>query len=63
MNGTKSVNISREDAARYKLDRLMQELTTRLWPFMLQGSKFTVEIDDGGNFDKPIKIRITEHIN
>jgi hypothetical protein len=63
MNGTKPVNASREDAARYKLDRLMQELTTRLWPFMLQGVRFSVEIDDSGSVDKQPKIKVIEHIN
>lgn len=63
MNGNKSRSVSSDDAARYKLDRLIQDLTTRLWPFLQQGSKFSVEIDDSGSMDKPVRIKVTEHIN
>lgn len=52
-----------DEAVRYVLDRLVQDLTTKLLPILRAGSKFHIEGDHGGEPGQPVKLKITEIIN
>ena len=51
-----------DETARYVLERLVQDLTTRLLPILLNGGKFHIE-GDYGKPGEPVKLRITEILN
>lgn len=52
-----------DQSVQYVLDRLLQDLTTKLLPILRSGSKFRIEGDQSGEPGDPVRLKITEMIN
>jgi hypothetical protein len=52
-----------DEAIRYTLDKLLQDLTTKLLPILRSGSRFHIEGDHSGEPGQPVKLKITEVVN
>ena len=52
-----------DETVRYIIDRLMQDLTTKLLPIIKRGSRWSVECDHGGKPGEPARLKITEYVN
>jgi hypothetical protein len=52
-----------DEAIRYTLDALVQDLMTKLMPILRAGSRFHIEGDHGGEAGQRVKLKITEIVN
>lgn len=60
-----TIDERKRKVAQHLLDRLIQDLTTRLLPVLESEDPFDVRIDGGKERDieKPIKLSVTIHLN
>lgn len=52
-----------EQAARYILDRLVQDLLKEILPILRTGSKFSIEGNHSGDLNEIVKLKISKFIN
>ena len=52
-----------DEAVRYVLDKLMQDLATTLLPILRKGNKVRIIGDQSGSPGDPVKLQITEYVN
>lgn len=60
---TQQQKVPSDEAIRYVLDKLIQDLTTKLLPILLSGNKLHIEGDYSGEPGQPVKLKITEILN